>query len=106
MDIRPDYIGLALARMGDMLGAKGEDYSRGSEDPFVNFKETGAITGMPPESIALVQCGIKMSRIMHLEMDRHDPVNESTTDSYLDLACYAALAYAMHIEKMEGNYER
>lgn len=82
-----------------MLHSKGMDYSRGSSDPFVNFKETANIIGIPPSHVALVQCGIKMSRIRHLEESSDDPVNESLMDSYLDLACYAVLAYAMEMEK-------
>lgn len=104
-DIRPDYIGLAMDRIGKMLSCKGADYSNGSDDPFVNFKETGAMMHMPPRAVALVQCGIKMSRIRHLEMSDSVAVNESIDDSYLDLACYAVLALAMLGEE-EFNHER
>jgi len=98
MDIRPDYIALALERIKDTLMRKGADYSNGSDDPFVNFKETAAIAGVSPISVALILCGIKMSRIRHLE-GAGDPMNESLDDSYLDLACYAILALAMTAEE-------
>lgn len=88
-----------LHAMQEILEDKRSDYARGSEDPFVNFKETAQINGLLPEQVALVQCGIKLSRLNHL-LDSDQPVrNESIADSFIDLANYAVLAAAMWQER-------
>jgi len=102
LNLSPDFIKGALDRALEVLASKGSDYSRGSVDPFVNFKETAAIAGISPAHVALVLCGIKMSRIRHLE-GAGKPENESLADSYIDLMCYAVLAYAMRSEEEFNN---
>ncbi len=91
-------ISSALSAIESMVAVKSSDYARGSVDAFVNFRETGEIMGVDPKRVALTQAAIKMSRIVHLEDGEGEPNNESLQDSYLDLACYAVLAYAMSLE--------
>lgn len=92
---------IAIDAIKCMIVDKSADYARGSEDTFVNFKETATITGSTPLKVALTQVGIKMSRISHLEADSSYVNNESLYDSYLDLACYAVLALAMKVNLSE-----
>lgn len=94
---KPDYTRQAMDAMSVVLSDKRQDYARGSEDPFINFKETAEITGSTPIKVALTMAAVKLSRLNHL-LDSTEPVNESVGDSLLDLANYAALALAMYLE--------
>lgn len=97
--IPASHVTEVLQSMQWILDDKRSDYARGSDDPFVNFKETAQINGLSPEKVALVQCGIKLSRLNHL-LDSGQPVrNESIADSFIDLANYAVLAAAMWKER-------
>lgn len=94
------YVETAIAAVADMIRGKSQDYANGSDSMFANFEETGALVGLDPAHVAIVQVGIKASRIRHIEKDDYIPANESSSDSYLDLASYAILAFAMYMKRM------
>jgi len=98
-----DFTRLALSNMTVILGEKREDYARGDDDPFVNFKETAEITSSTPVKVALTMAAVKLSRLNHL-LDSTEPVNESVEDSLLDLANYATLAFAMYLEVSSKDF--
>lgn len=104
-DVEPvpyNFTRTALDDMAIILNEKATDYSANSSDPYVNFKHTAKIVGINPEQVALVLAGVKLSRISQLMNSGASPINESLHDSFLDLANYATLAYAMHLESMKN----
>jgi hypothetical protein len=78
---------------------KRADYAKDG-DPFDNFKTSSALMGFEgfgPADAALFNVTQKLARLKSLRQNgrMHDPQNEAVADTYLDLAVYAVLAFAM-----------
>lgn len=79
--------------------AKRKDYATDG-DPFSNFKTTAAMLGLngfgPAES-AYFNVLQKIARLQSLRMNGRmaDTANESVLDTYLDLAVYSVILYAI-----------
>ena len=86
----------ALELMREMHVRKQADYARDGE--FDNFELTSQITGLTVEETFLAQIGNKMARIKTLRAKDGKPNNESLQDSRYDLAVYAAMYFAYHLE--------
>ena len=76
---------------------KRRDYAL-DEDPFSNFRETSAHMGLEVWESAEFNVAQKMSRLKSLRANgRMDlPENEAVADTYLDLAVYAVITYAIY----------
>jgi hypothetical protein len=82
----------------DVLMKKRQDYAQ--VDVLSNFKTAGAIVGVSSEVQALSMIAVKVARLGVL-LNGKDAVNEPVEDSMLDLANYAFLLHAIHIENKE-----
>lgn len=83
--------------------AKRRDYANDG-DPFSNFRTTSALLGMDgfgPAESALFNVCQKIARLKALRANGRmdDPTNESVMDTYLDLAVYAIITYAIVHER-------
>lgn len=79
---------------------KRKDYALDGS-PFSNFEDTADGLGMPgflPVDSAMFNVLQKLARLRSLRKNGRlgDPANESVTDTYLDLAVYAVIMYAIH----------
>ena len=84
-----------LKQMAEMHDKKSEDYAN-SSNYYSNFHAAAAIAGVSIDEVFAVMIGIKLARLR--ELKSKDPNNESTQDSRLDLAVYAALWASYHTE--------
>lgn len=89
-----------LIEMVSVNRAKRKDYALDGS-PFTNFQFTAfglGIDGFGPVESAIFNCLQKLARLQSLRVNGRidDPENESVTDTYLDLAVYAVIAYAIH----------
>lgn len=75
---------------------KNQDYSSGGD--WDNFVDTSQFFGIPPYEAAVFNVIQKLSRIRSLRNSGQKPANETVEDTYLDLANYAMLAYAMYLD--------
>lgn len=75
-----------------LLVLKNHDYATG-EDPFLNFRASQHV-GVDPKRGILVRMMDKMSRVGNL-LDKPAAVNESLSDTLLDIANYANLLNAL-----------
>jgi hypothetical protein len=78
---------------------KRADYAKDG-DPFSSFKVTSDLLGLDgfgPVESAIMNVAQKLSRLKALRENgcMNDPANEAVADTYLDMAVYAVLAYAM-----------
>jgi hypothetical protein len=78
---------------------KRADYANDG-DPFDNFKTSSHLLGL--DGFGMIEAGLfnvtqKLARLKSLRQNgrMHDTANEGVMDSYLDLAVYAVLVYAM-----------
>lgn len=89
----------ALIDIVTMNRRKRQDYAYDG-DPFSNFKETAKMMGgtWTAADSAHFNIAQKMARLAALRSNgrMNDPANESVTDTRLDLAVYAIIAYAIH----------
>ena len=79
---------------------KRADYARDG-DPFSSFRISSdllGLVGFGPVEAALFNITQKLSRLKSLRENGRmdDPQNEAVADTYLDLAVYAVLLYALH----------
>lgn len=81
---------------------KRKDYAADG-DPFSNFKTTAELLGL--ESFGAAESALfnvlqKVARLQSLRMNGRmaETVNESVTDTYLDLAVYAIILYAIVLQ--------
>lgn len=79
--------------------AKRKDYAKDG-DPFSNFKTTAAMLGLDgfgPAESAYFNVLQKVARLQSLRMNGRmaDTANESVLDTYLDLAVYGVILYAI-----------
>jgi hypothetical protein len=73
-------------------------------DPFSNFKTTSGmlgIEGFGPAEAALFNVLQKHARLLSLRLNgrMHDTQNETVIDTYLDLAVYAIILYAIVLQE-------
>lgn len=85
----PDFRDL-LEDMLELHERKGHDYAR-SDNPYSNFEEAAAESGLSVDQVFRVMVAIKNARIRELERSGKDPQNESVQDSYMDRLMYCAL---------------
>lgn len=83
--------------------AKRKDYAKDG-DPFSNFKTTAAMLGLDgfgPAESAYFNVLQKIARLQSLRMNGRmaDTANESVLDTYLDLAVYGVILYAIVLEQ-------
>lgn len=94
-----DPFEVALIDIVTMNRRKRQDYAYDG-DPFSNFKETAKMMGgsWTAADSAHFNIAQKMARLAALRSNgrMNDPANESVTDTRLDLAVYAIIAYAIH----------
>lgn len=90
----------AIGKMVLTARAKGADYASDT-DPWSNFRGTAGYFGFKIWDAAIFNVVQKLQRLRALRMNDRVPINESTDDTYLDLAVYATLAYAMYREEYE-----
>lgn len=101
-----DPFDAALIPIVETNRRKRRDYAHDS-DPFSNFRTTSAMMAMgesfgPIES-ALFNIHQKVARIQSLRANGRltDAANESVDDTFLDLAVYSIIAYALKREQSE-----
>lgn len=78
---------------------KRKDYAKDG-DPFSNFKDTAnaiGIYGFKAVDSALFNVLQKVARLKSLRVNgrMNEPANETVLDTYLDLAVYACIMYAL-----------
>jgi len=81
---------------------KRADYARDG-DPFSSFRTSSSLIGLDgfgPVEAALFNITQKLSRLKSLRENGRmdDPQNEAVADTYLDLAVYGVLCYALALE--------
>jgi hypothetical protein len=79
---------------------KRADYAKDG-NPFDNFETSSNLMGLDgfgPTEAALFNVTQKLARLKSLRQNGRmdDPENEAVLDTYLDLAVYGILAYAIH----------
>jgi hypothetical protein len=79
---------------------KRADYAKDG-NAFDNFETSSSLMGLEgfgPTESALFNVTQKLARLKSLRQNGRmdDPQNEAVTDTYLDLAVYGVLAYAIH----------
>lgn len=92
----PSSIETALANLGFVLKRKNSDYKVTSSE-FSNFHFAADVAGIPATDVMLAQIGIKLGRLQGLR-GRAEIANESIEDTVMDLAGYAVILYAYHLE--------
>lgn len=67
--------------------------------PWSNFEFTAGVLNMPPVDAAVHNVAQKLARLTSLRANGRmaDTANEAVTDTYLDMAVYATIAYAIHL---------
>lgn len=97
---RSDPFEGALIRIAEMNRRKRADYAR-EDDIFSNFRFTAGLFGLAVEEAAMFNVAQKLARISTLRVKAEGPQNESVEDTYLDLAVYAVIAYAIYRSRWE-----
>lgn len=98
-----DVFERVLIDMVKVSRKKRADYAS-DNDPLSNFKGSAdalGLTGFGPVEAALFNVLQKIERLKALRSNGRmgQTQNESVTDTYLDLAVYAVLTYALHKEQ-------
>lgn len=84
--------------MEKLHDAKNEDYAE-EGNPFSNFEGVAAMTGLMVDQVFQVIIGIKMMRLRELLGEAVTPNFESTDDTIMDLAVYAAIWKAWRLKQ-------
>jgi hypothetical protein len=79
--------------------SKGADYAQDS-DPWSAFRSVADHFGMPLYEAGLFNMLQKIERLKSLRMNGREPHNESVYDTYMDLAVYGVLTFAMYLDQM------
>lgn len=90
-----------LIKMVKTNRLKRKDYARDA-DVFSNFHTTAPFTATgTPEWSALFNVVQKLARLESLQINGRldDPENEAVEDTFLDLAVYAVIAYAIYKQR-------
>lgn len=86
---------VALLKIKELHEKKKADYSNPA-DRFSNFKYSAYHANITPQQAIEVLVGVKCARIAELTKPGREPQNESLSDTYLDRAVYAILAYVYY----------
>ncbi|MDP3443091.1 MAG: nucleotide modification associated domain-containing protein, partial [Ignavibacteria bacterium] len=78
-----------VTKQFEILFKKGNDYA--NDDRLSNFKLAGNICGLTPAQNCLSLIATKVARLGVLLQQGKQPLNESISDSVIDLANYAVL---------------
>jgi len=94
----------ALIPIVEMHRRKRADYAKDGT-PFDNFETSSSLMGLDgfgPAESALFNVTQKLARLKSLRQNgrMHDPQNEAVLDTYLDLAVYGILAYAIYRSRL------
>lgn len=92
----------ALKRIVDMFNRKNSDYAL-NVDPWSNFRSLAGYFDLHPHEVALFYVMMKADRLKTLRKDDKEPLNEAVSDTYLDMAVYALIMYALFLEWEEYN---
>lgn len=95
----------AVAKIVEVNRRKRLDYAQ-DEDPFSNFYGTSqnlGIDGFGAKEAVLFNILQKVERLKSLRVNGRidDAKNESVGDTYWDLATYAVILYALHLESSD-----
>lgn len=87
--------------------AKRKDYAKDG-DPFSNFRDTSALMGLDaftPVEASLFNVTQKLARLKSLRQNgrMNETANEAVGDTYLDLAVYGVITYAIFLESKPGR---
>lgn len=91
------FIGLALSNLGSVLQRKNSDYKVTSSE-FSNFHFAADMAGLSARDVMMAQIGIKLGRLRGLTDEGKDVNYEALEDTVMDLAGYAVILYAYHLE--------
>lgn len=107
MPISKRYIDL-VDYLKELHEKKNAGYAGDSPDPFLNFKYS-IMFGIRPSAGCLVRLADKFARVASLTKNKkNDKVNESITDTLLDMAAYALIAICLleEEEKLEQEGDK
>jgi hypothetical protein len=98
-----DPFDAALIPIVETNRRKRKDYAKDG-DPFSNFKVTSqgmGMAGFGPTEAAIFNVLQKLARLQSLRTNGRlrDTANEAVIDTYLDLAVYAIIAYAIALQE-------
>ena len=96
---------VALIKIKKLHDKKKADYSNPA-DRFSNFKVSANHANITPQQAIEVLIGIKCARLAELTKPDREPQNESLSDTYLDRAVYAILAYVYYDESIKEQYSK
>jgi hypothetical protein len=102
-----DPFDAALIPIVETNRRKRRDYAV-SGDPFSNFTTTSGLLGLDgfgPVEAALFNVAQKLARLQALRKNGRleDPANEAVIDTYLDLAVYGIITYALARQETGSN---
>lgn len=103
-----DPFDAALIPIVETNRRKRKDYAKDG-DPFSNFKATAeglGLDGFGPTEAAIFNVLQKLARLQSLRANNrlHDTANEAVIDTYLDLAVYSIIAYAIVLEEQRVTH--
>lgn len=93
----PSSIETALSNLGSVLKRKNSDYKVTSSE-FSNFHFAADMAGLSARDVMMAQIGIKLGRLRGLTDGDRDVNYEALEDTVMDLAGYAVILYAYHLE--------
>lgn len=101
-----DPFDAALISIVEINRRKRADYAK-DDDPFSNFETTAFMLGIDefgPVESALFNMLQKIARLQSLRINGRmaDTSNESVMDTYLDLAVYGIITYALALKQAKG----
>lgn len=101
-----DPFDAALIPMVQTNRKKRADYAKDG-NPFDNFETSSALIGLDgfgPIEAALFNVTQKLARLKSLRQNgrMNETQNEAVADTYLDMACYAVLVYAIYRQMSES----
>jgi hypothetical protein len=99
-----DLFDSALIPIVEMHRRKRADYAKDGS-PFDNFETSSNLMGLEgfgPTESALFNVTQKLARLKSLRQNGRmdDPQNEAVLDTYLDMAVYGILAYAIYRSRL------
>jgi hypothetical protein len=103
-----DPFDAALIPIVETNRRKRKDYAADG-DPFSNFKATAGglgLDGFGPTEAAIFNVLQKLARLQSLRTNGrlHDTANEAVIDTYLDLAVYSIIAYAIALQEQRVTH--
>lgn len=95
----PKFIA-ALDKMREIHDKKSHDYAKAG-NYYSNFENAAVSAGTDIDAVFRIMIGIKLARLAELQTSGKTPNNESTLDSILDLANYAAIWLSYYTEPVK-----